>query len=672
MPVTDSLLMPVTDSLPTQNSLEALHLFRELLGMGTFFVPNVPGTKHPPQGCSYKDRSLAETLSPTWLAWFNPEYGNQSNIAIKLGGESGHLCAIDFDRDEDLTAFLDANPLLQGTLRTKGARGAQVWVRIQGGEYPKSGKTAHYEWRANGNLSTIYGQHKSGVWYSYPVWAEPMSVAFDAIAWPEDWDRFWEVKPHDLVEKRYGPPLRLGKTGNATINQRFIPALFALYNHVVFDLVENEFYLYDQDGGLWERCETEFIRDRLCRLYDEMLEGLIAADVRFELARSALTDSTVNAWVKMLRDNVAEKNPWRRRHKIIHAANGMLDFNETPFSLKDFSPEWRSRNATIYHYRSGVQCQRFLNELLHPAVSEEDALFLQKYFGVVLMGRNDHQIITMLTGTGGAGKGTLCKVLFGVLGRRNIYQLRMDNLDSRFEMSFYYGKSLLYGADVPSDFLNRPQAHVLKSITGGDYMSGEVKGVNRAHDLVGDYHVLLTCNSRLLVRLQGDISAWSRRLRVVDFPKPPASKRINNFDELLLETEGEGIFAWMIQGAQLAETDVKEHGKIFVSPTMQARIDRLLAESDSVNSFIMDVLTMTDMEAANVTIEEVAAAYRKYCDLQNFTPLSQRVFSQQLEDLLFQKHGKQRSHRIKRDNGDHSGYRGVIVNEGALDIQNPF
>lgn len=65
-------------------------------------------------------------MSPAYRALFDGE----RNIAVYLGKASGGLCAIDFDADEDLAAFLAVNPKLRGTLQTRGSRGGMLWLRI--------------------------------------------------------------------------------------------------------------------------------------------------------------------------------------------------------------------------------------------------------------------------------------------------------------------------------------------------------------------------------------------------------------------------------------------------------------------------------------------------------------------------------------------------------------
>ncbi|MEI8045635.1 MAG: bifunctional DNA primase/polymerase, partial [Verrucomicrobiota bacterium] len=171
----------------------ALDRVAGLLGSDAFLVPCIRGTKVP--AVTYTQRPFEATQTPAYrYALASGEF----NIAVYLGEMSGGLCALDFDKDEDLTAFLALNPVLAGTLRTRGSRGGMVWVRVaaataenrspkseirgQNGDgkdgrdgsygaadYPASCNTAHFEWRANGRLSTIYGRHPKGMDYAVLV-----------------------------------------------------------------------------------------------------------------------------------------------------------------------------------------------------------------------------------------------------------------------------------------------------------------------------------------------------------------------------------------------------------------------------------------------------------------------------------------------------------------------
>ncbi|HWH71362.1 MAG TPA: bifunctional DNA primase/polymerase, partial [Candidatus Sulfotelmatobacter sp.] len=165
---TDSQLSTLNSQLPRDQVLARL-------GLRPFLVPCEYGTKRPL--LTYVERTWEQTQSAAYRAVF--ELG-PVNIAVYLGKASDGLCAIDFDADEDLEAFLAVNPKLAGTLRSRGSRGGMVWVRIEG-DYPESCNPAHkhFEWRADRRLSTIYGRHPKGMDYTLVVDALPVTLRFD-------------------------------------------------------------------------------------------------------------------------------------------------------------------------------------------------------------------------------------------------------------------------------------------------------------------------------------------------------------------------------------------------------------------------------------------------------------------------------------------------------------
>ena len=157
----------------------------------------------------------------------------ETNIAVYLGQASGGLCAIDFDADEDLAAFLSVNPQLGDTTRSRGSRGGMVWLRIKG-DYPESCNPEHkrFEWRADNRLSTIYGRHAKGMDYALVVDAAPVTVPFASIGWPADWELPWVNQAGEdaaaALAEEYGQPFYSNKDGRVTgINERYWAALYA-------------------------------------------------------------------------------------------------------------------------------------------------------------------------------------------------------------------------------------------------------------------------------------------------------------------------------------------------------------------------------------------------------------------------------------------------------------
>jgi phage/plasmid-associated DNA primase len=152
--------------------------------------------------------------------------------------------------------------------------------------------------------------------------------------------------------------------------------------------------------------------------------------------------------------------------------------------------------------------------------------------------KTSHSEFLLLSGTAGGGKGTFIRVLRGIIGAVNVGALRAQLLGERFEIGRFLGKSLLYGADVSDDFLNHRGASILKALTGGDPVTLEFKNSNEAPGIVCRFNIVVTCNSRLTVHLEGDTGAWRRRLAIIPYRKQKAPIIIADLSEQILSQGG--------------------------------------------------------------------------------------------------------------------------------------
>ena len=96
--------------------------------------------------------------------------------------------------------------------------------------------------------------------------------------------------------------------------------------------------------------------------------------------------------------------------------------------------------------------------------------------------------------------------------------------------------------------MSKKGAYVLKALVGGDILDAEQKNGTGNFPLQGNFCVVITSNSRLQVRLDGDIGAWRRRLLIVRFEGPVPKKKIPDFASVLIAQEGSGILNWALQG----------------------------------------------------------------------------------------------------------------------------
>ena len=113
---------------------------------------------------------------------------SQGNIGVVQGARSGGIASIDIDDDQGAEEFMALNPGLKETLRSRGARGCNVWFYPQG-EAPKScnlirNGQAWGEWRFNGRQTIIAGMHPNGHPYTRLCAKPAIDYPFAKVVFP--------------------------------------------------------------------------------------------------------------------------------------------------------------------------------------------------------------------------------------------------------------------------------------------------------------------------------------------------------------------------------------------------------------------------------------------------------------------------------------------------------
>jgi phage/plasmid-associated DNA primase len=283
---------------------------------------------------------------------------------------------------------------------------------------------------------------------------------------------------------------------------------------------------------------------------------------------------------------------------------------------------------------------------------------LQKYGGQCLLGRNLTQRFGILDGVGASSKGSFVLVISGVIGPKNVYELRTSMLAERFEI----GRTLLVGSDVKGNFLSQPGAYRIKSIVGGDALEAELKASNKRFTVHGIFNLLITSNARLRILLEGDRSAWERRVFIIRYDTPYEGKRIFEIEKYLLKKEAPGILNWCIDGLQLLFQDYAQAGDIILTADQKARVDTLLSESDSLRIFVSNNIIkapnpMSSGENFSLTIEEIVNEYIDDCvNDKHWTPVPADHAEKRLPNLMLELFGVTKSHSVLRNGKAKRGF----------------
>lgn len=469
---------------------------------------------------------------------------------------------------------------------------------------------------------------------------------------------------YPALAEEFGWPLEMaadknGITRPVNFNEDFFAGVIGEEGPTVFVVDENRFYRYVKESGIYVPTRREELAATCSRVMYDVVKECAGSPGIEKLEFTFRKCNRVNGAIERAKGLRGVPSSYFEQAVgvLLAAKNGVLRLSDR--TLLPFDPSYKLRRTLAVPFDSHARCPQFVEVLLRQALCDDDIELLQRWFGLAILGQNRSQVILLLVGTAGGGKGTIARILNLLLGPSNVVSLRVRQLEGRFELGRMLGRSLVYGADVSADFLNTAGAGVLKAITGGDPVAVELKGSNARPEMQLLLNVLISANVRLRVRLEGgaDPAAWRRRLRIIQFNNPPPSIPIHDLAERLFREEGSGILNWALEGLEKLQADGYN---LRLSPRQQRLVDDMLTESDSVVNFVRECLRRGNPLEC-ITVTDCYGEYIQYCGARGWNAVSRNEFGGKLPPLVTHCLGVAvRNDVVGLNDRQQHGFRGVV------------
>ncbi|GAA2814313.1 phage/plasmid primase, P4 family [Nonomuraea dietziae] len=311
---------------------------------------------------------------------------------------------------------------------------------------------------------------------------------------------------------------------------------------------------------------------------------------------------------------------------------GVVDLRSGAISPPDPLKQAHSRSTTVSPQQSATpRWERFLQDTFgNDDEGRQTIDFLHVLLGYSITGDVGAQVMPFLYGQGKNGKSVLVEVMLQLLGDYADAAppgfLMAKTFDSHpTELAELHGRRVIVCSELkPGDRFDEAR---VKLLTGGD----KIKARRMRQDFFSfnpTHHLWLLGNHRPEVTT-GGFAFW-RRLRLIPFERVVAEDRkIDNLARILVQEEGPGILALLIEGAGRYLRGGKD---LSGPPRVQLATDAYEATEDVVGRFITEACKLDPTLRAEQA--SLYSAYTRWCGHEGATPVSARAFAARLRDTL--------------------------------------
>lgn len=442
------------------------------------------------------------------------------------------------------------------------------------------------------------------------------------------------VRGSDAIRKT---SVSLPRNGSTPAEERIIPpptSPMAVARLIVDDLYRDivrhwrgDFYRYA--GGIWADAEDRGVREAVYTWLEPCSYLKKDETVPWEPNSRKVNDVLDALKAIVYLDRTVEPPAWLNGGGDIDAdgavvvANGILHVRTR--TLVPHSPAFWAHNRLSYEYRDDAPHPSRWHAFLADLWSDDQASIdtLQELFGYFIGSGTEQQKIALLVGPKRSGKGTIARVLRGLLGKDNVKAPTMASLAQNFGLQELIRAPLAIISDARLSSRGDSSVVVerLLSISGEDELTVDRKYIDPWTGRLPTRFLILTNE---LPRLADSSGALASRFVLLTLTKSFYGEEDPSLTSKLLE-EAPGILNWALEGL-----DRLNQRGYFVMPPSSADVIRQMEDLASpVGAFIRNRCVLGP--EYKVTVDDLWAAWKDFAADQNQHPGTKALLGRDLK-----------------------------------------
>ena len=315
--------------------------------------------------------------------------------------------------------------------------------------------------------------------------------------------------------------------------------------------------------------------------------------------------------------------------RYIAFTNGVLDIVDD--KMLPFSPDMVVTNQIPWDYDRNARSDLVDTVFNNIACQDPDIrALLEEAIGYCMFRRNELRKCFILTGSKRGGKSTYLDCIKAILGEDNISALDLSEIGDRFNSAMMFGKLANIGDDIGDEFLRGVQVSMFKKVVAGNRIKAEYKGLT---PFEYEPYVKLLFSANEIPRMRDRGGAVLDRLIIIPF-NAVFDKSQKGYDPFLkYKLQERECIQYMIRlGVDGLKRVLGGNRGFTKSSAVQKQLQEYNEENNPILAFIRDLDVETGI--LNVPTKDVYRKYTVFCNETGFTPVGNKVFSKQLNNLL--------------------------------------
>jgi len=352
-------------------------------------------------------------------------------------------------------------------------------------------------------------------------------------------------------------------------------------------------------------------------------ENLIKIECQERIPECKRND--VNEIIEIIRRcTFIERSVFNRNKEIICLENCLLDLKKSTKGAHN--PSFLTTVKLSVKYDPEARCPMFIKFLKQWLPDPEEMItVIEQFSNILLADRINFEKSAMYIGNGSNGKSTFLKIITGVIGKDNISNISIDEINSnRFACARLFGKLANIHADISNKELNN--LGKFKQLVSGDPIMVENKNQN-AFSLVSYAKMFFSANE--MPDIQDNTDAIYRRIQVTKWPIQFIENRIKDLDKKILEKEGSGILNLILENLK---TLIRNDGFRYEQSIEYVR-NEIKIQADKTREFLNSCIIedINEKESSSLVFQ----IYVKWCDKNKIRPKRNTIFKNKLLEYGF-------------------------------------